>query len=105
MLVVAAPSAPKTPTVADGIGIAVESTATTSMAAVLRVSVVVTAAMLELLWAAIAVAEDGGMVKDRRAAQVAGFSPCAVGGQMSLGDGMRTHIVTTVSSYWGAEIA
>lgn len=76
MLVVAEISAPKTPKVAAGTRIEEVSIAWSSIVAVLGIEVVDTTAMLVVVWTAVD--EDGGRMKDKRAAQVAGSSPCVV---------------------------
>lgn len=75
-LVVAGRSAPSTPNVAEGTGREEVSTARTAMVAVLGTWVVDAAAKSLLVGAAVA--GEVGRVKERRAAQVAGSSPCVV---------------------------
>jgi hypothetical protein len=77
VLVVAEISVLKAPKVVAGTGIEV-SIARSSIVAVLDIEVVDTTAMLVAV--GTAVDEDGGRVKDKRAAQVAGSSPYVVVG-------------------------
>jgi hypothetical protein len=82
-IVVVEAAAPKPPKVAAGPGTEVESTARTLVVAALGVGVVNAAAMSLVVWAAVS--EEGVMVKDRRAAQVAGSSPYVVVRHMEFG--------------------
>jgi hypothetical protein len=82
-LVVVEAAALKLPKVAVGTGTEVESTARTSVVAALGMWVVNAAAMSLVVWAAVS--EEGVMVKDRRAAQVAGSSPLVVVRHMEFG--------------------
>jgi protein-S-isoprenylcysteine O-methyltransferase Ste14 len=86
-IVVVVAAAPKAPKVAAGPGTEAESTARTSVVAALGMEVVNAAAMSLVVWAAVS--EEGVMVKDRRAAQVAGSSPYVVVRHMEFGRVVR----------------